>query len=62
MPRCGKYWCEILTVNDHQKRLTDHPDPGEVGASAEAAMYRMIIENTSDLIIRYDRDRTRIYV
>jgi diguanylate cyclase (GGDEF)-like protein/PAS domain S-box-containing protein len=49
-------------VHDHQERLIDHPDPGRADASAEAAMYRMMVENTSDLIIRYDRNRIRTYV
>ena len=38
------------------------PAASKIDAAAQAAMHRIIIENTIDLIIRYDRDRMRTFV
>jgi diguanylate cyclase (GGDEF)-like protein/PAS domain S-box-containing protein len=45
-------------VQNHQLRLVDPSDQGET----DTAMYRMMVENTIDLIIRYDCRRIRTYV
>jgi diguanylate cyclase (GGDEF)-like protein/PAS domain S-box-containing protein len=45
-------------VQNQHKRLVDPPGPGET----DTAMYRLMVENAIDLIIRYDHNRTRTYV
>jgi diguanylate cyclase (GGDEF)-like protein/PAS domain S-box-containing protein len=48
--------------HDDQQRLASRPAIAESDAAGEAAMYRLMVENTVDLIIRYDANRVRTYV
>jgi diguanylate cyclase (GGDEF)-like protein/PAS domain S-box-containing protein len=49
-------------VHDQQKRFVDGASQDKADAAAQAAMYRLMVENTVDLIIRYDINRVRTYV
>jgi diguanylate cyclase (GGDEF)-like protein/PAS domain S-box-containing protein len=49
-------------VDDHRQRLIVGSSPATDDPAAQAAMYRLMVEQTIDLIIRYDRNRVRTYV
>jgi diguanylate cyclase (GGDEF)-like protein/PAS domain S-box-containing protein len=49
-------------VHDYRKRLIDASPLGDADAATQATMYRLMVENTVDLIIRYDANRVRTYV
>jgi diguanylate cyclase (GGDEF)-like protein/PAS domain S-box-containing protein len=49
-------------VHDHRKRCVDTFPAGEAEAATQAAMYRLMVENTVDVILHYDTNRVRTYV